>query len=168
MGFQRAMSAAQGGGAHRPAAADSSHRHAMCTGFSHLTNLNKAKRDPAVVERELIKARIHLHSCCHLNRKQTVRGAYFLHEDPAPALKWKEELFFDMRPTPERFDNQGQLKSEQLPAMKTTRVILSSPQIIAQLGRRCDRSHQLASGRPRTLSRLCDKGDVETRGSFMP
>ena len=32
----------------------------MCTTFSHIQNLLKAKRDPAVVEQELIRARVHL------------------------------------------------------------------------------------------------------------
>ena len=40
----------------------------MGTAFSHSQNLNKAKRDPAVDEQELIRARVHLHWCCYLYR----------------------------------------------------------------------------------------------------
>ena len=57
----------------------------MCTAFSHIQNLNKAKRDPTIVEQELTRARVHLYWCCHLYRKQVDRGAYFLHEHPALA-----------------------------------------------------------------------------------
>ena len=63
----------------------------MCTALLHTQNLSKAKRDPAAVEQELIRARVHLHLCCHLYRKQMDRGAVFLHEHPALATSWREK-----------------------------------------------------------------------------
>ena len=42
----------------------------MCTAFSNIPNLNKAKRNPAVVEAEIEKARVHLNWCCRLCQKQ--------------------------------------------------------------------------------------------------
>ena len=63
----------------------------MCTAFSHIQNSNKAKRDPAIVEQELTRARVHLHWCCHLYHKQVDRGACFLHEHPALATSWREK-----------------------------------------------------------------------------
>ena len=61
-----------------------------CTPFSNIQNLNKAKRDPAVVEAELVRGRLHLAWCCRLYLKQVARGAYFLHEHPALATSWKD------------------------------------------------------------------------------
>ena len=61
-----------------------------CTPFSNIQNLNKARRDPAVIEDELVRGRMHLAWCCHLYRRQIARGAYFLHEHPAHATSWSE------------------------------------------------------------------------------
>jgi hypothetical protein len=47
----------------------------MCTAFSAIQAINKARRDPAVIERELVAGRLHLPWCCHLYRKQVARGA---------------------------------------------------------------------------------------------
>ena len=52
----------------------------MCTAFSVIQAINKARRDPAIVERKLVAGRLHLAWCCHLYRKQILRGAYFLRE----------------------------------------------------------------------------------------
>ena len=41
----------------------------MCTPFSNLQNLNKAKRDPAVVMKEKDAGRRHLAWCCRLYAK---------------------------------------------------------------------------------------------------
>ena len=62
----------------------------MCTAFSAFQAINKARRDPAVIERELVAGRVHLAWCCHLYRKQVARGAYFLHEHPGEASSWTE------------------------------------------------------------------------------
>ena len=62
----------------------------MCTAFSHIQNLNKAKRDPNVVAAEIENARIHFKWCCHLYQRQVDRGAYFLHEHPRLATSWHE------------------------------------------------------------------------------
>ena len=62
----------------------------MCTAFSNIQNLNKAKRDPHVVAAEIEKARTHLKWCCHLYQQQIDRGAYFLHEHPRLATSWRE------------------------------------------------------------------------------
>ena len=36
----------------------------ICTAFSNIQDLNKAKRNPAVVEAEIEKARVYLNWCC--------------------------------------------------------------------------------------------------------
>ena len=68
----------------------------MCTAFSHIQNLNKARRDPEVVRLEIVKARVHLAWCCRLYKKQVDRGAYFLHEHPRLATSRNEKCVKDL------------------------------------------------------------------------
>ena len=60
----------------------------MCTAFSHLQNLNKNRRDPEIVAKELAAARIQLSGCCRLYWKQLDRGADVLQKHPALAKSW--------------------------------------------------------------------------------
>ena len=46
----------------------------MRTALSNIQNLNKAKKDPVVVESEIEKARANLKRCCRLYQKQIDRG----------------------------------------------------------------------------------------------
>ena len=61
-----------------------------CTAFSHLQNLNKGRRDPKVIERELEEGRTYLRFMMSLYREQVMHGRYFLHEHPATASSWAE------------------------------------------------------------------------------
>ena len=56
----------------------------MCTPFSNLQNLNKAKRDPATVMKEKDAARLHFSWCCRLYAKQMAMGGYFLQPSRHP------------------------------------------------------------------------------------
>ena len=51
----------------------------MCTAFSRLQHLNKAKRYPRVVVQELVRARVHLAWCFKLYKNRIDWGAHFLH-----------------------------------------------------------------------------------------
>ena len=62
----------------------------MCTAFSNIQNLNKAKRNPENVAAEIAKARIYFTWCCRLCQKQIDRAACFLHEHPRLATSWQE------------------------------------------------------------------------------
>ena len=42
----------------------------MCPAYSNIQNLNKAKRNSAVVEAEIEKAQVHLNWCCRFYQKQ--------------------------------------------------------------------------------------------------
>ena len=57
----------------------------MCSALSHFQSLNKNRRGPDVIEKELAEARIHWSWCCRLCRKQLDRGADLLHDHPALA-----------------------------------------------------------------------------------
>ena len=65
----------------------------MCTALSawqHINNL-PGKRDPAIVEKEMQKAMVHIAFCCELYEYQVSRGRYFLHEHPASATSWRTD-----------------------------------------------------------------------------
>ena len=69
----------------------------MRTAFSAMQAINRRRRDPKVIQRELISGRLHLDWCCRLYRKQVARGAYFLHEHPAGATSWQEPCVLGVR-----------------------------------------------------------------------
>ena len=60
----------------------------MCTAFSALQNLLKAKRDPLEMKRMLKHAITHLCFCAELYTIQVDGGRYFLHEHPHSATSW--------------------------------------------------------------------------------
>ena len=59
----------------------------MCTAFCTWQALNMARygRDPAVTNRERIRAMTHLRFVCELYELQIAEGRYFLHEHPSTA-----------------------------------------------------------------------------------
>ena len=114
-----------------------------CTPFSNIQNLNKAKRDPAVVEAEIVRGRLHLRWCCHLYMKQVERGAYFLHEHPASATSWREtcvRTVLDHPNVSRVVADQCQLGQEDedgSPIKKPTGFMSNSPVLLQHLDRRC-------------------------------
>ena len=63
----------------------------MCKAFSSWQHLNDVRRDPQVVEKEKVQARVHLAFMCELYHAQVNAGRYFLHEHPGQATSWQEE-----------------------------------------------------------------------------
>ena len=72
----------------------------MCTAWCTWQRINRLKRDPAVVQRELVKARLHLDFVIQLYRDQIEGGRYFLHEQPRTASSWEEQMVKDLAETP--------------------------------------------------------------------
>ena len=115
----------------------------MCTAFSNIQNLNKAKRDPEVVRREFVKACIHLNWCCHLYEKQMSRGAHFLHEHPAGATSWRETRIMELL----QRQGVGRVVADQCqfgqetdsgdPLKKPTGFMSNAPELLDELNRRC-------------------------------
>ena len=126
----------------------------MRTACSDIQNLNNAKRDPAVVQAELAKARVHLACCCHLYQKQINRGAYFLHEHPALATSWRERQVqeFLQRVGVQRIvaDQRqlGQQSDSGDPILKPSGFMSNAPELLTSLDRRCFGKHGLCF-RPR-------------------
>ena len=122
-----------------------------CTAFSRLQGLNFPKMDPLRVERILKEARRHLHFVISLYHIQLAEGRHFLHEHPVGASSWKDpwmlrllkdsrvgtsvadQCMYDLTTT----DRDG----NQVAAKKPTKWASSSPQMLARLNVRCDKSH---------------------------
>ena len=115
----------------------------MCIAFSNIQNLNKAKRDPRIVQAEFDKARVHLQWCCHLYRKQVDRGGYFLHEHPAGATSWKQPEVQEIMeiPSVRRIVADqcqlGQQTDQGEPLRKPTGFMSNSQCLLRALNRRC-------------------------------
>ena len=114
----------------------------MCTAFSAIQAINRARRDPEVVARELTNGRLHLAWCCHLYRKQVERGACFLHEHPAGATSWHERCVVSVLSLKGvrrvRADQcmLGQQTEAGQPILKSTGFMPNSPFILDALDRR--------------------------------
>jgi hypothetical protein len=59
-----------------------------CTPFSLLQGLNKKRRDPAVIAREIKAGRAHIRSCLEVYTMQMRAGRHFAHEHPASSTAW--------------------------------------------------------------------------------
>ena len=144
----------------------------MCTYFSRLQNLNRAKMGEARFQREYRRACIHLEFCARLYGMQMDAGRYFLHEHPETASSWKEicirklldradvgTVVADMcQFGMEMKDDDGVMK----PVLKPTRWLSNSPYLLHALNRRCNHEHEhtnLIRGRARKAQvyphRLC-------------
>ena len=62
----------------------------MCTAWCSWQALNNTKRDPEVVRREVIRARMHLDFMVGIYVEQLEGGRLFRHEHPAGATSWHE------------------------------------------------------------------------------
>ena len=119
--------------------------------FSNIQNLNKAKRDPAVVQAEIEKARVHLSWCCRLYQKQIDRGGYFLHEHPRLATSWREpeiENVLEREGVSKVVADQCQLRQqteEGDPLKKPTGLMSDAPLLLKHLAKRCLGRHGLCT-----------------------
>ena len=124
-----------------------------CTDFCALNvGLNHPKMDPAEVSRRLKIARKHLRFVASLYLYQLREGRHFLHEHPAGALSWKEEVMVQLM----NKKQVGTVISHQceyglttpgpdgkpMPAKKPTKWMSSSPQMLECLSKRCSGKHQ--------------------------
>jgi hypothetical protein len=130
--------------------------------------------------------RSHLRFRAELYRRQLRDGRHFLHEHPASAISWQESEIDALVNSPKVFtvvcdQCQFGLTTKSAdgkgrdPAMKPTRFLTTSQQMVECLDKRCDRSHKhqhLSSGRaaeaafyPLPLIRAILKGMRDTADS---
>ena len=115
----------------------------MCTAFSTWQRLNATRRDPKTVQKEYIKAMVHLEFVCQLYRDQVAAGRYFLHEQPASNSSWHERCITALLATDgvdrcvgdqccyEQRDRRGGA------VKKPTGWMSNSPEVLRMLSRRC-------------------------------
>ena len=139
-----------------------------CTAFSIWNyGMNYKKMDSEVVREKLAEGRAHLQFMCSLYRMQTDANRYYLHEHPATALSWKEDVIDALARRPETMvvtAHQCQYglvtpseedPSIMMPALKPTKFLTNSPLMASQLQLKCKRDHKhqpLVGGRCRDAS----------------
>lgn len=134
----------------------------VCSIWNHGMNFKKV--EPEKIQKLVQEGLLHLKFMCSLYKRQLVNGKYFLHENTASAVSWRED---DVRKiashplvrttvadqcmygllTPSDID-----KSVLVPAMKPTRFMTNSQTMAHQLSTRCNREHahqHLTGGRYR-------------------
>ena len=115
----------------------------MCRAYSAWQRLNAAKRDPAVVARELVKAKVHLAFCMELYEVQRSAGRYFLHEHPAQASSWQEDVVQAVEAMEGVFKTTvdqcqyGMEDEDGSPMRKPTTFMTNSACLVESLNKRC-------------------------------
>ena len=125
-------------------------------------HMNFRKMDPKEVTRRKAEARVLLDFAIEIYTIQLKAGRHFLHEHPAGATSWKYPGMLELMGNPHIGVVVGDqccygLKArvskspeEYLPAMKPTRFLSTSEEVLKRLSRRCKRAHkhqQLHGGR---------------------
>ena len=115
----------------------------MCTAFSAWQHINRTKRDATIVSKEHVRAMVHMRFCMELYRLQHEAGRYFVHEHPAFATSWGEDVVRQIRGM-ERVETvigdqcqYGAVDKEGAPIKKPTRFMTNSAEIAKALGKRC-------------------------------
>ena len=117
-----------------------------CTALSAIQNLNKGKRDPKVVQKEVQAAEEHMRFCVKLYLMQIRSRRYFVHEHPAGATSWKmkemvelamergvDVVTFDMCCFGMVAESEGELG----PVRKRTKLASNSTEVLKRVNRRC-------------------------------
>ena len=116
----------------------------MCTAFYPWQALNAARRDPGVVNREWVRAMVHVKFVCELYQEQLDAGRYFLHEHPVGASSWGEECIKELMAqqgvvvaTSDRCQYEQEDRLTGDPVKKPTKWMTNSQGIFEALGKRC-------------------------------
>ena len=115
----------------------------MCTAFSTCQRINNTTRCPVTVAAEEKRAIEHLALCMELYQEQMRHGRYSLHEHPAYASSWQEEVVQKI------IDTEGVVRAtcdqclygcetqDKDSIKKPTTFMTNSTEIAQQFGRRC-------------------------------
>ena len=138
----------------------------MCTAWCTWQALNAHRsKDPAKMQRERVRARLHLDFVMNLYREQVEAGRFFLHEHPAHASSWGEDVtraILDL-PGVGRVDaDQCQYGSEVTfgkyqgqPVKKPTGFMSNAPHLLRRLSKRCEAEGKRCSRRQGGEHALC-------------
>ena len=119
--------------------------------FSQIQAINKERRDPRDVERDIVAGRVHLDCCCMLYRKQMACGAHFLHEHPQGATSWSEpciQAVLQLQGVRRVRGDQcqfGQVSDTGNPIRKATGFMSNSECVLDILNKRCFGRHGFCS-----------------------
>ena len=117
-----------------------------CTAMSQIQNLNKDKRDPEIVKKEVRAAEEHIRFCVLLYKMQIEKKRYFIHEHPAGASSWqmKEMIELAMMPGVDitTFDMCcfGMMATQdgmEGPVRKRTKVASNSREVHKRMNKKC-------------------------------
>ena len=115
----------------------------MCTAFSTWQRINNLIRDPVTVAGEKRRAVQHLTFCVELYREQLKHGRYFLHEHPAHASSWQEDiikgLLKEKGVVTATCDQclYGSEAPDGSPIKKPTTFMTNAPELAGELEQRC-------------------------------
>ena len=115
-----------------------------CTQYSPLQALSANRRDPEALNREQIKAAVHMEFLTSLYRAQVLAGRYFLHEHPLCATSWELDCILDvmnMDGVESEWCDQckyGQDGGTGSPVKKPTCWMSNSPEILSMLKLKCN------------------------------
>ncbi len=130
----------------------------VCTRWCSWQALNDARKDPDVVQRDKVRALVHLNFVNQLYRDQVIDGRFFLHEHPDGASSWEEECVQATM----RLPGVSRVKGDQCqygqevqfgkykgqPIKKPTGFMSNAPQLLKRLSRACQ-GYGGACSRPR-------------------
>ena len=115
----------------------------MCTAFSTWQRINNLIRDPVTVRAEKRRAVQHLEFCVSLYREQMKHGRYFLHEHPAHASSWQEDIVKGLLAEEEVVTATcdqclyGSEAPDGSPIKKPTTFMTNATELAGELGQRC-------------------------------
>ena len=115
--------------------------------------MNYPKMDPAKVAALVLEGERHLKFMAGIYRRQHERGKFFLHEHPAGARSWQVPVIKNLRSLrgvdvvrgdqcQYGLTTKGESPEDRRIAMKPTKFMSNSPQMLQQLSKRCDHSHK--------------------------
>ena len=117
-----------------------------CTSFCSWQTLNAARLGWTAedVQRRRAEGELHVRFCCELYGLQAAAGRYYLHEHPASASSWQLKEVQELLRTTTAAQvvgdqcQYGQETADGRPVKKPTRWLSNSPEILKELGARCD------------------------------
>ena len=117
-----------------------------CTAMSVMQNINKERRDPAVVRREIQAAEEHIRFCIVLYKLQIKNRRYFVHEHPEGASSWKMQEMVELAMMPGVnvvtfdmccFGMVATQDGREGPVRKRTRLASNSKEVIKRVDKKC-------------------------------